>query len=158
MLRHPIVQLVIVVFAVGPDNLQTRKSPRLDAGQGLLGSLGIVHRRGCDHNGQHHSHGIHDDVALAPCDFLGSIVAAFAAHLRGLDRLAVNRSCAGRHIPAILEPDFDAQGCQELVPERLINPQAEVVVHGSPRREFMRQHPPLATRAIQIEQRVENFA
>src|SRR6516165_1125777 len=156
MLRNPAVQLIIMVFAVRPNDAQAREAVRIDTGQGLLGALGIVHRGSRDRDGQQHSQRIHDDVALAAGDFLATIVAAFSA-LGGLDRLAVDRGGAGRDLPVVLQPYFDAQSRQDLSPDGVTDPGAEIVVDGFPGRKLMRQHAPLTTRAIQIEQRVENL-
>src|SRR5229473_3205223 len=95
-------------------------------------------------------------VVLAAGDFLAAIVAAFAA-FGGLDRLAVNRGGTGRDLPVVAQSDFDPQSREHLVPDGQIDPGPEIVVDGLPRRKLMRQHAPLTTRAIQIEQRVENL-
>jgi hypothetical protein len=60
---------------------------------------------------EHQSLRVHQDVTLTSFDLLGPVVTAlFAAHARGLDRLAVHYGRAGLRVPLEADTHSPAQG------------------------------------------------
>jgi hypothetical protein len=96
-------------------------------------------------------------VALAPVDFLACVVAARVTALGALDALAVDDRRAGVAIASLELPQEFAQVGVNLRPQPAVFPLPEVMIDRAPRRKVRGQIPPLATGAIEIEHRVEQF-
>src|SRR5262249_6744709 len=129
------VQVMVVVLAVRPEDLQPRVAlpPQL-VGQGLR-RLRVVHRGAGDRDGQQQAHGVHGDVALFAVagDLAGVVEAGGAARLGALDRLAVDAAGRRGRLPASRHPDALAEGVVEPAPGAALAPLGEVVVDGLPR-------------------------
>ena len=68
-----------------------------------------------------------------------------APFFRRLDRLAVYDSCTGSPLPPFTSANFRTKGLIDLLPDALVLPLAEVLVHCLPRRKVMWEHPPWTT-------------
>jgi hypothetical protein len=69
---------------------------------------------------------VHQDVALSAFDLLGSVLTTlFAAHARGLDRLAIRYGRAGLGVPLQAHSHSLAQGGVHLLPGSIQAPEAE---------------------------------
>jgi hypothetical protein len=81
----------------------------------------------------------------------------FAA-IGGLDRLAIDDSCAWLRISACLASETFAQGGVNPLPGPIPTPQAEVVRDGLPWRKLVRQQPPRAAAADDVDNAIEDLA
>src|SRR5215212_1266026 len=98
-------------------------------------------------------------MALPTFHLLGSVVTAlFAAHTRGLDRLAVHYSGTRLRVPLEADPHALTQGGMHLLPGSVQTPEAEVVVDGLPGWEVVGQEPPGAATANDVENGVQDLA
>src|SRR5271170_5628273 len=101
-------------------------------------------------------------MPLSPSDFLAAVITPLAAHLRGLDTLAVNAGCArcclARPIIGAFLPHLLAQRIHEALPGPILAPPAEILVDGALGQQVVRQHTPLTARPIEIETRIENLS
>src|SRR5215212_4122344 len=99
-------------------------------------------------------------MALPTFHLLGSVVTAlFAAHTRGLERLAVHYSGTRLRVPLEADPHALTQGGMHLLPGSVQAPGAEVVVDGLPGWEVVGQEPPGAATANDVEEDgVQDFA
>jgi hypothetical protein len=61
---------------------------------------------------EHQALGVHEQMSLSSFDLLGSysIAALFAAHARGLERLAIHDGRAGLRVPLEAYPHSPSQG------------------------------------------------
>src|SRR6266481_8801919 len=80
------------IAAIGPDDLQSAMH-RYQEFDEALGGIAILHRGGCDHNGQNQSQAVHGHMAFAPRHLFSCVVAAFSCLINCLDRLAIYNSC-----------------------------------------------------------------
>src|SRR5262245_20179475 len=94
---------------------------------------------------------------LRPAIFFPRVVALGAAGLGGLDGLAVDDGPAGGVLFALEAAEVDPQDVVDLLEEALVPPGVEVVADQAPGREVVRQHPPGAARAGQVEQGVDDL-
>jgi hypothetical protein len=56
----------LMVFVVGPQQVQSREVLRRQLAQHFLSPLGVIHIRGGHHDGQQQPHGVNHDMALRP--------------------------------------------------------------------------------------------
>ena len=105
---------------------------------------------------QYQSEGVHGQVPLATGNFFASVIAPFLATFRCADRLAVDNRHGGRRLftssPAYLFP----QGIVDLLPNPLVSPLPKDAVNRIPIGKVARQHPPLATRANHVQDRIDH--
>ena len=83
--------------------------------------------------------GVHQHVARAPDQLLGAVVAAHAAHLGGLDGLAVDRARTGLRIASQADAQALAQEPMHPFPGAVEPPGAQIVVHRLPGWPLLRQ-------------------
>src|SRR5262245_11083214 len=98
-------------------------------------------------------------MAFAAFNLLAAVVATFLAPLLGgFHRLAVDGGHARLKITPGLLPNIRAQAGQDFIPDAICDPGPIVVVNSLPGRELVGDHPPLATGAYQVEDRVDDLA
>src|SRR5579872_5581152 len=97
-------------------------------------------------------------MALATLDLLAAVIADGAAHLGGLDGLAVDASGAGAILPAGGLASAGPQGIDDLLPSAIALPGGEVVPGGALGHEVVGQVVPLAAGACLVEQGVDDLA
>ena len=93
---HPGFEGVIVIFRICEDRDETRKSMRLDVAEQHRGRYSVSQTGTGHEDGEQHPQRIHQEMPLAPLDFLAAIIPALGApDLGGLDRLAINARGTG---------------------------------------------------------------
>src|ERR671921_1164950 len=100
--------------------------------------------------------GINETMALATLHLLGAIVPARSAHLRGLDRLAIDDGRTRLRSPAGGAAVALAQHARDLLPRAVLTPLSIVIEDGATRWILVRQQPPLGSRAQQVEDRLND--
>src|SRR5919197_2327815 len=145
------------VALIDPHMLQPWKL-RLDSLQHQGDSRSVLDRSAVDLDPQDQPLGVHQQVALAPTELLGAIIAPNAPHPSCLDRLAIENACARLCIASRFYPNCLPQGGMQLLPEALQPPTPEIVIHGLPRWQIMGQQAPGAAAAEYIEDAIENLA
>src|SRR5688572_26396602 len=101
---------------------------------------------------------VDEQMALAAVDLLAAVIAARSAHLRGLDRLAVDDRRRGLRIAADPAAIALAQGLGHVLPGAVLTPLSIVIEDGTTRWIFMRQQPPLRSGAQQVQDRIDDAA
>jgi hypothetical protein len=76
---------------------------------------------------------IHQDMTLAPIDFLPPIIAPGATYDRGLDRLAINNRRAGLRIAPFLHAYQPVELGVQSLPKPSHALEAEIMIHSLPR-------------------------
>jgi len=117
LLGHPGVQSVVVILPIRKDREETRKVVGRDMAKQDRGGHPIIETRTGDQDGQQQAQRIDQQVPLAPIDFLAAIVPTlWAAHLGGLNRLAIDARGAGRGLAPGFHTSPLAQGLDQLGP------------------------------------------
>src|SRR5215218_3968545 len=93
---------------------------------------------------------------LRPDTFFPPVVPLGSARLGRLDALAVDHAGAGRLLPVQQLADVAPEDVVQLVPGPGVAPRVEVVADRLPRREVVRQVPPLAPGPGQVEDRIDD--
>src|SRR5438105_4066879 len=97
-------------------------------------------------------------MTLAALDLLASIVATLlAANLGALHRLAVHDGETGGFHALGSNTDLAPQGIHDTFPDAAVLPSLVVVIGGTLGAEIVRQHVPLATRMVLVQDRVQNL-
>src|SRR4051794_11776893 len=91
-----------------------------------------------DHDQQHQTERIHQDVPFAPRDVFRCIIASDAALLTCLHRLAVEDGTARFRMSACCLPDRSANTVVNFLPCPVATPCPEIVINSPPRRQIMR--------------------
>jgi len=111
-----------------------------------------------DQDEQHQSKRVGDDVTLAALDLLACVIARNPAAFRGFHTLTVDDAGAGRSLAAL---QFASGGDKDMVdalPQPDIAPGVEITPHRRGWREVLRQRPPLAAAAGDVEDGVHDVA
>src|SRR5262249_37092089 len=93
---------------------------------------------------------------LATVGLLARVVSARASDLGRLDGLAVDDRRTGRCVATFLAPELVAQRIVDPLPRTVVAPDEEDPVDGFPVWEVVRQEPPCATAAEDVEDRVDD--
>jgi hypothetical protein len=94
---------------------------------------------------------------LRPDTFFPPVVPLRAAGFGRLHTLAVDDTGAGRLLAVKEFADVSPEDVVEFLPDPGVTPGIEVVADGLPRREVVRQTPPLAPGSSQIEDRIDDI-
>src|SRR5271157_4600746 len=98
-------------------------------------------------------------MSLATGDLFARIVAPFfATDFGGLDRLTVDYRRRGRPLLSCGHPHPLPQCVVDLLPQALSSPSPKNSVNGLPIGKVVRQRPPLAARAIDVEDGIDDPA
>jgi len=159
MLGHPGVKGVMVILLLRTDRDETRKVVWLDLAEQGRGRHTIIEICTGNEDRKPQAQRSDQQMPLAPVDFLATILPALgASHLGGLDRLALDaRGTGGGLAPRFHAGPF-AQRLDQLCPCPVVAPLGKGVIHGALGEQIVRQHIPLAAAAVQVEQRIEDFA
>ena len=84
-----------MILVVPEDGFQTRIRPGIELARNSRSRGPVVHAGRRDHDRQDQAERVNDQVTFPPVNFLGGVVAVFAADLGGLDGLAVDATGAG---------------------------------------------------------------
>src|SRR5215472_12575190 len=95
-------------------------------------------------------------MPLAALDLLGRVIAARAAALGGLDRLAVDHNGRGARFPTSGLARFEQEFEIDPLEQAMIPPVIKVALHRGERRKVLRQHAPLTTGPSYIQNAVED--
>ena len=106
----------------------------------------------------HQSFLFDQDVAFAPHQLLGPIIAAHAADVGRFDRLAVHRPHGGLRLTVQLQAETLAQRVMDALPRPIAPPASKIPVHGQPRRSFLGQEAPGTAGPQDVKDRVQNRA
>ncbi len=119
------------IGAIGPDPFQARQR-RLELLEqpGRTGT--ILDIGGMDHRAKHQAQGIHEQMAFAAREFLGSIVPMRTATFGRLDRLTIQNGGARRRLPSALLTHPLAQRRMELLPRPARTPPTEIGIDCGP--------------------------
>ena len=129
-----------------------------DCGQEFRCPVTVLNIGGMDDGGDQQPIGIGQKMAFAPLDALASIVAARAASLRRLDRLAVDHSGGGTGLAPHRLARGHHQGVVDAVPDPIVAPAVEEPLYGRHRRKILGQQAPVATCCRNVEDAVQNLA
>src|SRR5579872_5862291 len=102
-----------------------------------------MHVGGGHRNRQWKSKTIDGKVPLATFDTLAAVITALTAHLTGLDALAVDHHDARQTRTSGGLAHHEIEGALNLLPNADLPPFIKVAVDRAPRREIVRQLPPL---------------
>src|SRR5215207_6326185 len=108
--------------------------------------------------GEHQAQRVDQDVALAAVDLLPAIKAPHATNAGGLDALTVDDARTRLRMPTGANADAHPQCGVEAVPDPGEPPASEPPEDGLPRWVLVRQAAPLAARADNIEDAVQDVA
>jgi len=159
MFFHPGVESMMVILVIGKNRFETWKSLRSDLLEKYRCSHSIIQPRTGDQHGKQQAQGLDQQMPLAPFNPLAAIIAALGtAHLRRLDRLAVDACSAWRGLPTRLPTGLFSPQIKHLCPRAVVAPTCKVVVHGALGKQIVREHIPLTTAPIQIQDRIHHFA
>ena len=159
ILLEPGRELMVVVLAVPEDRLQPRKPLGRDLREQLRSGRAIVEARSRDQHRDQQTERIGQQMPLPSLDFLAAVVAPlFPADLGRLHRLAVDAGRAGGRFAASCDADLRPQRVDQLLPRAVVAPLGEVVVDRALGEQVVRQHVPLATAAIDKQNRVDDLA
>jgi hypothetical protein len=101
---------------------------------------------------------IDEDMAFAPIDTFGPVVAADAADTSGSNRLAVDDASTRFRVASSTRAELLAEDSVQVLPRAIQTPQSEVVIGGLPGWELMRQQPPSTARPHHVEDGVQDLA
>jgi hypothetical protein len=102
---HPGFEGVIVILRIRKDRGETRKIVRLDGAEQDRGRRPVIQAGAGNEDGDQQPQRIHQQMPLAPCDFLAAIIPTLrASSLGGLDRFALDACGTGSR----LAPRFHA--------------------------------------------------
>jgi hypothetical protein len=122
------------------------------------GDSGSILKRSAVHFGfQYQALGVQQQMTFAAVHLFSSIITPNTAHHGSLGPLAVQDSCTGLGIPPHLGPQLLPESGMDCLPGALQPPETEVVVGGSPRREFVGEEPPLASGTKDVEDGVHDL-
>src|SRR5438067_9563589 len=125
-----------------PSNCASSSATPLRSRRAFSNSIAVLHI-GCGyHYQQHQTQRIHQQVTLAPAQFLGPIIAPRASLFTASHRLAVQDRAAGLSFPSGRLSYPLAHGVMDLLPDPLAAPGPEVMIDGTPRWQIMRQQFP----------------
>ena len=145
------------VGAIGEDVAQPGEGPS-DRGEQRRRAVAVLDMGGVNHAGDEPPAGVGEDMALAPLNQLAGVEPARAAAFRGFHRLAVDHTGGRAGLSALGPPRAHEQLVVDPVQRRLGAPSVEVLLDRALRRKVLRQHPPLATRARHVQDRVHHLA
>src|SRR5271156_874724 len=152
--KGPQRQVVPLVGTVGPQQLQTRKTP-LGSAQDFFGPVLVLDARRRHRNRDQQPQSVHYHMPLAAGHFLARVVAAVGTALAGLDALAVEDARRG---PGFSSFSLAAAGVQDgldFLPDARFAPTVVLRGHRAPRWEIVGQLAPLAARAQDVEDSID---
>lgn len=156
MFGHPLLKMVIAILVVAEDRLQSRQLFRRNQGKQLGRSDAVVDARGGDQHGDEQSQRIDQQMSLPALDFLPAVVASlFPADLGRLRRLTVDARRAGRRFLSRRDAHLASQSVDQPLPRAVVAPLGEVPVRRALGGQIVRQHVPLATAAVDVQNRVD---
>ena len=126
------------ITPVGPDLFESRFTPCVF--KHPLRSVAILNAGGRDRHRNQQPQCLDQNLSLASVHLLSGIVAAFAASLRGLRRLAIDNRRRGRWLPPRLFPHRQSPGVVQTLPSSVVPPADKVLEHRRFRRIIVR-HP-----------------
>ena len=101
---------------------------------------------------------IDEDMAFAPIDTFGTVVAADAADTSGSNRLAVDDASTWLRVASSTRAELLTEDSVQVLPRAIQTPQSEVVIRGLPGWKLMREQPPSTARPDHIEDGVQDLA
>jgi len=156
LLPDPVHQLAGIT-TVSPNELNRAVGLKQSSEQ-ALGRVPILHVGAGDHDDQHQTQRVHDQVTLGAIDLLAGIKTPDFIALGALDRLAVDDGGTRLGFAPAGEAELSAEIVVELDPEATENPVAVISVKDRPRREIAGDVAPLATGADDVENAIKDFA
>src|SRR6266545_1545427 len=144
------------VGAVGKDDSDEGEGPTRSP-EDRHGAVAILDAGVVDHDHERPAVGIDERVAFAPLYLFAGIIAARAAGLRRLDRLAVDDRCRGARLAACALTIRHDQCVIDPLEQTGVAPRMEPSIHGPPRRKVARQESPWTTRPHYIEDTVHDL-
>ena len=148
-----------MILILGPSHFQPRRGRASQVLQHLRSRHRVIDGRTADKDHHQQPQDIDADVALASHDVLAAIIATLTALFGRLHRLTLetggtrSRLLRGR----LLRADFRAQRIHEVLPRAITAPLRTLLVDGTFGEQIVRQQVPLAARAVEILDRVDDF-
>jgi hypothetical protein len=127
-----------------------------DVGRGYR----IVEGYTADKDDQQQPQDIDTDVAFAARDFFAAIIATLATLCGRLHRLTIDTRSTWGWLPRgrLLCADLGTQGIQHLLPRAIVSPLRKVFIDGARGQQIVWQHVPWAPCAVEVQDRVDDFA
>jgi len=158
LLGHPLLERMVVILAVAEDRLQSRKLLRRNLREQQRRCGAVVQGGAGDQHRDQQSQRIDQQMPLPALDFLAAVVAPlFPADLGRLHRLAVDAGRTGGRFASRCDADLRPQRIDDPLPSAVIAPLGEIAEDRALGRQVVRQHVPLATAAIEVQNRVDNL-
>ena len=148
-----------MIFAIGPYHFQTRvaRTPQVleDLGRGHR----IIHGGTTDKDHHQQPQDSNADGAFAPRDFLAALIATLATRCRRLHRVAIDAGGTGGGLVrgCLVHAHFSAQHIQYALPRAVAAPLRKVFIGSTFGKQSVQQPIPLAARAIEGQDSVEDF-
>ena len=118
----------------------------------------ILNVRGVYLGSKNQATGIDEDVAFAPIDAFGTIVASDAADAGGSNRLAVDNASTRLRVAPDTHAELLAEDSVQVLPRAIQTPQPEVVIRGLPGWELVREQPPGTAAPHDVEDGIQDLA
>src|SRR3989454_8695075 len=126
---QPGVEGVIVILRIRKERDETRKIVRLDGAEQGQGRHPIIQTGAGNEDGDQQPRRIHQQMPLAPVEFLAAIKPALRApDIGGLDRLAIDARGTGGGLTPRFPARAFAQGLDHLGPCPVVAPLGKVVI------------------------------
>lgn len=109
-------------------------------------AVAVLNIGGRDDEAEEHAGGIDDDMGFAAHGLLSGVIAANAACLSGLHRLAVDDARARLGLAPLAFAHSHGQMEPDRLPQPAVAPLVEIALHCRGRREILWQLSPLASR------------
>jgi len=149
MLGHPGVQGMVVILLIRTDHAETRKVVGRDVAEQEWCCHPIIEPGTGHQDGQQQPQRLHQQMSLAPVDFLAAILSALrASHLGGLDRLTLDAGGTGGRLAPRFHTGPLAQDPDQFRPCPIVTPLGKIVIDGTLGQHIMRHHIPLAATSV----------
>src|SRR5947209_4001870 len=156
MLSHPTYQSTTIA-AINPKQAKLF-APSTQPLKDETRAITFLHRGGGNDDQQQQPQRVNQQVALAPLDMFGCIVAANAFDFSGLNALAIQTTGGRMLVASGLLTHLSAQCVMQALPVATQAPLAEIMIDALPTRIFTWQHPPLDAANDDIEDGVNDHS
>jgi hypothetical protein len=121
-------------------------------------AIAILHAGFRHAHRQHQPQGVHQQMSLAPHQFLARVVTTRSSLIARLDRLTIQNRRGGLAVSATVLTHARAQGVVKRWPQAVTPPAAKPFVDGLPRRKGFGQQTPRSSTAQDVEDGIQDGA
>src|SRR5215510_13322551 len=155
----PVVERMIMVLVIGPYHFQTWVGGSPQVLQNLGGGDRVIDSGTAHKEDQQQPQRIDTDVAFSSGDFLAAVIPSLPATLGGFHRLTINTGSTWCRLlrGGLVLSDLLAQRVHHMLPRPIVSPLRKILISGAFRKQVVRQHVPLATSAVEVQDGVDDF-